>query len=362
MQHVFGGNGLFADAAFGKGQVFGNARIQMVADHEHIDVFVERVVRVRHGRVGGAGQKIRLPHHLQNVGCVPAAGPFGVEGAQRATFGGCDGVFYKAAFVQGVGVDGDLNVLLFGHIQAVANRCWGGAPVFVQLEADYACVNLLVQRIGQTRVAFAKKAQIHGEGIGRLQHAFDIPRARCASGGKRARGRPRAAAHHGGHSAGQGFFNLLRADEMDVAINPACGDDIAFATDDLGAGANDDVHARLGIWVARFANTDNAPALQTNVGFHNTPVIQYEGIGHHTIDRALPTGALALCHAVAYGFAAAKLHFLAVAACGQGEILFDFNQQIRIRQAHTVAHGGAKDFRVGAALNRCHEVLLDHML
>ena len=55
VQHVFGGNGFFADAAFGKGQVFGNARVQMVADHQHVHMFVQRVDGVGHGGVGGAG-------------------------------------------------------------------------------------------------------------------------------------------------------------------------------------------------------------------------------------------------------------------------------------------------------------------
>ena len=52
MQHIFGGNRFFSDAAFGKCQVFGNARVEVVADHQHVDVFVERVDGVRHGRVG----------------------------------------------------------------------------------------------------------------------------------------------------------------------------------------------------------------------------------------------------------------------------------------------------------------------
>jgi len=33
----------------------------------------------------------------------------------------------------------------------------------------------------------------------------------------------------------QRFFDLLRADEVDVAVDAACGDDHAFASDDFGA-------------------------------------------------------------------------------------------------------------------------------
>ncbi len=39
MQNIFGGDGFGPDAALGKGHVFGDLRIQVVADHEHIQVF-----------------------------------------------------------------------------------------------------------------------------------------------------------------------------------------------------------------------------------------------------------------------------------------------------------------------------------
>ena len=52
MQHVFGGNGFLANTAFGKRQVFGNTRVQMMADHQHVNVFVKRVDGVGHGRIG----------------------------------------------------------------------------------------------------------------------------------------------------------------------------------------------------------------------------------------------------------------------------------------------------------------------
>ncbi len=149
-----------------------------------------------------------------------------------------------------------------GHIQAVADGRGRGAPVFVQLEADGPGVDLLVQRIGQAGVALAQKAQVHGEGVGRLQHALHVERAGRAGGGQRAGGGAGAAAQHGGHAAGQGFFDLLRADVVDVAVDAACGDDVALAADDLGAGADDDVHARLRVGVARLADGSDAARLR----------------------------------------------------------------------------------------------------
>ena len=38
MQDVLGGNGLATDAALGEGHVLGNRRIEVMADHQHVEV------------------------------------------------------------------------------------------------------------------------------------------------------------------------------------------------------------------------------------------------------------------------------------------------------------------------------------
>ena len=96
MQDVFGRNGFLADAAFGKSQVFGNRRVQVVTDHQHVHVLVERVDGVGHGRVGGRGQEVGFAHHAQDVRRMTAARAFGVKGAQAAALGGLYRVFDKA--------------------------------------------------------------------------------------------------------------------------------------------------------------------------------------------------------------------------------------------------------------------------
>ena len=181
-------------------------------------------------------------------------------------------------------MNGHLRVGRIGYIQAIADRRWRGAPVFMQLEAHDTGIDLLMQCRGQRRIAFAEKSQIHRERIRCLQHALNIPWPRRAGGGEGARGRPRAPSQHGGDTSCQSFLNLLRADEMDMRVNAARRHDIALATDDLRAGADDDVHAGLHVRVARLANGDDAPALQTNVGLHNAPMVDDERIGHHAIN------------------------------------------------------------------------------
>jgi hypothetical protein len=267
-------------------------RIQVVADHQHVHMLIERVVGEGHGRVGRAGQKVGLAHHLQDVGRVAAACAFGVKGAQPPPPRGFDGVFHITRFIERVRMQGHLDVRFVGHVQAIADGRWGAAPVFVQLQANHARVDLLVQCGWQAGIAFAKKAQVHRKGISRLQHALDVERSRCAGGGKGAGGGARAAAHHGGHATGQGLVDLLGADEVDVAVDATRGHDQAFAADDLGAGANDDVHARLCIGVARFADGRDAVAAQSDVGLDDAPVVDDEGVGEHAIHRTLGVGAL----------------------------------------------------------------------
>ena len=96
MQDIFSRNRFFADAAFSKGQVFGNRRVQVVADHQHVHMLVQRVDGVGHGRVGGRWQKVRLADHAHDVRRMATARAFGVKGAQAAALGGLDGVFHNA--------------------------------------------------------------------------------------------------------------------------------------------------------------------------------------------------------------------------------------------------------------------------
>lgn len=217
----------------------------------------------------------------------------------------------------------------------------------MQLQADDAGFDLLVQRVRQAGVALAEEAQVHREGVGRLQHALDVPGAGRGGGGEGAGGRAGAAAEHGGHAGTQRLLYLLRADEVDVAVDAACGDDVALAADDLGARADDDVHARLHVGVAGLADGGDAAVLQADVGLDDAPVVEDERVGQHRVDRALRPGALRLRHAVADRLAAAELHLFAVAAGAQGVVGLDLDDELSVREADAVAHRGAEDFGVG---------------
>ncbi len=214
-----------------------------------------------YGRVGlvETGQHVGLAHHLHDVGRMAAARAFGVEGVDGAALEGGEGVFDKARFVERVGVDGDLHVGLVGHVQAVVDGGGRGAPVFVQLQADGAGLDLLdAAARGRLALPLPRKPRFIGKASAACSMRCQVPGAGRAGGGIGAGGRAGAAADHGGDAAGQRFFDLLRADEVDVGVDAAGGDDDAFAGDDFGAGADDDVHAGLDVGVAGLADAGDA--------------------------------------------------------------------------------------------------------
>ena len=59
----------------------------------------------------------------------------------------------------------------------------------------------------------------------------------------------------------QRLLDLLRADEMDVGVEAAGGEDLALARDHLGAGADDDVDAGLDVGIAGLADRGDAAVL-----------------------------------------------------------------------------------------------------
>ena len=72
-------------------------------------------------------------------------------------------------------MDGDLDVELIGDAQAGVDGGRRGAPVFVQLQAHGAGVDLLAQRLGQAGVALAEEAEVHREVPRRPPACVDVP-------------------------------------------------------------------------------------------------------------------------------------------------------------------------------------------
>src|SRR3546814_3622674 len=58
VEDILGGDRLLADTAFGEGEILGDRRIEMMADHQHVEMFVDRVDRERTGGVGRRGDDV----------------------------------------------------------------------------------------------------------------------------------------------------------------------------------------------------------------------------------------------------------------------------------------------------------------
>ena len=132
---------------------------------------------------------------------------------------------------------------------------------------------------------------------------------------------------------------------MNVGIEPAGGQDPAFARDHLGAGPDHDGDVGLDVGIAGLADCCDAVALQPDIGFDDAPVIQDERVGDDGVDRALPVGDLALPHAVADHLAAAELNLLAVTA----EILLYLDDDIGVGEPHPISGGGTEHLGVDRA-------------
>ena len=156
---------------------------------------------------------------------------------------------------------------------------------------------------------------------------------------------PGAAAQHCGDAGHERLVDLLRADEMDVRIEAAGGEDLAFARDHFGAGADDDGDAGLDVRIAGLADGGDEPVLQADVGFDDPPMVEDDGVGDDRVDRAACVRRLRLAHAVADHLAAAELHLLAVS----GEVLLDLDDELGVGEAHPVAGRGAEHLGVVGA-------------
>ena len=159
VEHVLGADRLGPDAALGERHVLGDAPRQVMADHQHVEVLVDRVDGERPGGVGAGRQDVGQAGDADDVRGVAAAGTLGVEAVDRPALDRRDRVGEEPGLVERVGVDGDLDVVLVGDRQAGVDDGGGGAPVLVELQAAGAGLDLLRERLGQAAVALAQDAR-----------------------------------------------------------------------------------------------------------------------------------------------------------------------------------------------------------
>ena len=294
------------------------------------------VLTVR-GRVGirRARQHVRLAAHADDVGRMAAAGSLGVIRVNRTPLECGDGIVHEARLVQRVGVNRHLHVVLIGNGEAAIDGRRRRAPVFMQLQPDCACPNLLVKPFGHRAVAFAEKSKVHRQRIGRLQHFLEIPRSGRAGRRLRARRRPGAAADEGRHAARERDVDLLRADVMNVRVYPAGGQDEPFAGNRLGRDADDEVRRDAGhyVGIARFADAGDPAVLHPDVCLVDAGPVDDERVGNHEVERAIVADSRGLTHAVAKHLAAAELALVAI----HRVVAFHLGDEIRVGKSNAIA-------------------------
>ena len=280
---------------------------------------------------------------------MAAACPLGVVGVDRAALERGQRVLDEARLVERIGVDRDLDVEVVGHLEAGVDGGRGRAPVLVELEPHGTGGHLLLERRRQAGIALAEEAQVHREGLRSLQHARDVPRSGRAGGGVGAGRRSGAAAQHRGDAGGERLLDLLGADEVDVGIDAAGGDDLAFSRDGLRAGPDDHVDPGLGVRVPGLADGGDAAVLDADVRLVDAARVQHQCVGDHRV-HGVGRSTLALAHAVANDLAAAELHLVAV----DGVVRFDLDDEFGVAEPYPVAGGGAEHLGVGPSGDGAH--------
>ena len=170
----------------------------------------------------------------------------------------------------------------------------------------------LNERARVRSIAFAEEAEIDRQPFRCLQNAAQMPGARRAGRRCGAGSGAGAAPEHCRDAAVERFFDQLRADEVDVRVDAAGGDDAALAGDRFGPRADHDVHAGLDIGVAGFADPADAAVADADIGFDDAPIVEDHGIGDDRVDGAVGAGRLPLPHAVADDLAAAEFDLFAI--------------------------------------------------
>lgn len=145
VEDVFGSNRLSTDARFRKGNVFGDVTREVVAHHQHVEMFVQCVFGVRSGWVCGRGEDVVVLNYTDDVWCMASSRAFGMIGVDGPALEGLDGLLYETRLVQGISMDECLDIVLVTDGQTGVDRCRRATPVFVKFQTADTGLGLLLQ-------------------------------------------------------------------------------------------------------------------------------------------------------------------------------------------------------------------------
>ena len=133
-----------------------------MADHQHVEVFVDGVDGVGARGVGAGRKHVGLAGDFDDVRRVAAAGAFGVVGMNGAAGNGGDGVLDEARFVERVGVDGDRDVESLGDTKAVSMAAGVVPQSSCNLRAQAPASTISTRARGSEALPLPKKPRLTG--------------------------------------------------------------------------------------------------------------------------------------------------------------------------------------------------------
>src|SRR5258708_5747683 len=239
MQDILSGDSLRTDTALGKSDIFTHMRIEMVADHQHIQVLRKSIRGKRHRRVCRRWQNIVERSNTDNIRRMPTTGSLGMIGMNGSSRNGCDGIFNKASLIDRICVNCHLHIIGISDLQARIDCSRRSPPVLVQLESTGPRAQLFSQWLNSRGITLAQEAEIERPVLNRLEHTREIPGPRCAGGRVSTGCRPCTAANHSSDTVGNSLIDLLRRNKVDMRVNTTSRNKHMLARNHLSSRAHD---------------------------------------------------------------------------------------------------------------------------
>ena len=336
VQQVLGGDRRRPDPALRERQVLRHRRVEVVADHEHVEVLVERVHGVRPGRVRRRRQHVRVRGDRDDVRRVPAAR------RPRCGTRGCRGrrsprASTRRSRPRSACRCGSRPARRRRRRPAGRRRSTAGvvpqsscslkppAPARSCSHIDSSDIVLPLPSsatlTGRPSIASSMRCRYQGAAVtvvALVPSAGPVPPPMSVV-----------------MPAAERLVQDLRADQVHVAVDRAGGEDLAVAGDDLGARADDQVgvDAVHGVGVAGLAERDDPAVADADVGLDDAPVVEHHRAGDDSVRGALGAGGAALAHRLADHLAAAEHHLVAGPARAAAAVLGDLDRAGRCRRA-----------------------------
>lgn len=152
-----------------------------MANHKHVEMFIESVARKRSRGVGGRREHILMLYNRDDIGSMTTSCTFCMIGMNRSALKRSDRRFDKTRLVECVSMDETLDIKLITDTETSIDSSWRASPVLVKLKATCTSVYLVTQTLGGAIVAFSCDTNVDRQLITCLKHLTHVVSAGCTS-------------------------------------------------------------------------------------------------------------------------------------------------------------------------------------